>query len=137
MPLGGAREGGREAPAVPEGARPLPPAGRHLRPEQLRQGLPVLGDEGVDVDQAGQALRHALGHPGDDGAPVAVPDQEDVLEVLVDEDVHDVLDVGVQPDRRRGEVDPLAEAGEAHPEHLVPGLLEQRGERPPLPGPAE
>jgi hypothetical protein len=40
-----------------------------------------------------------------------VPDEHDVPEVLGLDHGHDVLDVGCEIDRGRGEVRPLAEAG--------------------------
>jgi hypothetical protein len=62
---------------------------------------------GVQIDQLPQPVGHPLGHARNDHSSVAVPSQNDVVQVLVREDVEDVLHVTVQgqcPSWRDGRV---------------------------------
>ncbi len=98
------------------------------------QALAVLRDEGVDVDAMRDALRDTVGHAGDHHAAVAVPDEDDVAELLEDEQVDDVLDVGVEPHVLGDQVAALAQPGERRPVGLVTAGTEPLGDV--APGPA-
>ena len=58
------------------------------------------------------ALGHAVHDAGDDHAAVAVAGEHDVVQVLEEDQVHHVVDVGLQVDVGAVEVHALAEAGE-------------------------
>jgi hypothetical protein len=62
--------------------------------------------------------------PGDDHPAVGEPEQDDVIEILVQHVVDDVFDVGRQPDLWTGEVNPLAETGERWRGDVVPGVAQ-------------
>ena len=64
-------------------------------------------------------LGDVLQRSGDHDPAVGEPEQHDVGEVLVEDLVDDVADVGGEVDLRAHEVDPLADAREARGEHLV------------------
>ena len=72
----------------------------------------VFGEEGIDVDDVGDAIGDAVGDAGDDHAAVAVADEDDVVKIFVKNDVDDVGDVRVEINVGRGEMDALALAGE-------------------------
>src|SRR5262249_40766450 len=55
------------------------------------------GNERVPVDEPADALRDAVGDPRDDHAAIAVADQDDVLEIVLDQIVDDGLDGLGQP----------------------------------------
>src|SRR5690606_33620091 len=67
-----------------------------------------------------QALGDAVHHPGDHHAAVAVTGEHHVVQVLEQDQVHHVLDVGVQVDLGTVEVLALAQAGERGAVHGVP-----------------
>ena len=58
----------------------------------------------------GDPLRHPVGDARHDHAPVAVPDEDDVVQILELEVTDDVFDVGVEIHGRGDEVRVLAEA---------------------------
>ena len=79
----------------------------------------VVGHEGVEVHEVADPLGDVLQRSGDHDPAVGEPEQHDVGEVLVEDLVDDVADVGGEVDLRAHEVDPLADAREARGEHLV------------------
>ncbi len=98
---------------------------RRGKPDQGERRLAVEGHERVEVDELGHAVRHLVESAGDHHAAVGVPEEDDVAVVLVQQVVHDVLDVSAQPDLGAREVGPLAEPGQARGEALVAGRMEQ------------
>jgi hypothetical protein len=62
--------------------------------------LAIRRGGGVQVDQLLEPFGDTVGDAGDHVAAVAVPDQDDVVEVLVEQHVDDILDVGVERDIR-------------------------------------
>src|SRR3990172_3806448 len=75
---------------------PLPPRGRAAAATEVVDRLPVARQEGVQVDEVGDALRHAVRRARDDHAAVAVADEDEVAQVLVLDDVDHVLDVSAE-----------------------------------------
>jgi hypothetical protein len=106
--------------------RPLLPARARLRRVHVEQARAVEGEERIEVDEAGQPIRRAVGDAGHHRAAVAVPEQHHVAQLLVEEDVHHVPDVGVQADLRRGQVGALPQPGQAQRVDLVPRRLQRR-----------
>jgi hypothetical protein len=76
-------------------------------------------DEGVKVDELGQGVRRAIGNAGDDAPAVTVANKDDVAQVLVEQDVDHVLDVGLEVDTSVTEVGSFAEASESSGENGV------------------
>ena len=72
----------------------------------------VFGQQSVNVDDALDAVGHAIGHAGDDHAAVAVADEDDVVQIFPEDDVDDVLNVRVEVNVRAAEVGMFAEPGE-------------------------
>ena len=60
----------------------------------------VVGHEGVDEHEVGDALTDVVEGAGDDEAAVGVADEHDLVEVLVEHGVDDVEDVRRQADVR-------------------------------------
>jgi hypothetical protein len=58
------------------------------------------------------ALRHAVHDAGDDHAAVAVAGEHDIVEILEEDEVDHIHDVGLEVDVGAVEVHPFAEAGE-------------------------
>ncbi|GAA1844885.1 hypothetical protein GCM10009836_25480 [Pseudonocardia ailaonensis] len=87
---------------------------------------------GVDEDQVGDAVRDAVGGRGDDHAGVAVSDEDDVGEVVVEDGGGDVLDVGAQVDVGAEQVRRVAVAGQGRGQDAVAVGPEQWDD--PLPG---
>jgi hypothetical protein len=72
----------RHAPAVALRLCPLPVRVAAFRPQQIEQRLPVLGDEGVEKDQAREAVGCLFRDPGDDHPAVAVAYQDHPGQIL-------------------------------------------------------
>ena len=66
--------------------------------------LAVVRDVRVEIDHAAETCRHHFGDTRDHHASIAVADEDDVLEILVEQDVDDVLDVSGQVDARPQQV---------------------------------
>ena len=61
--------------------------------------------ECIEIDELAQPVRHLFGSPGDDDAAGSVRDQDDIMEVFVPEDVHDIEDMGRQINVPAGEME--------------------------------
>ena len=105
-----------------------------LRRLQVEQALAVPRHEGVEIDQLRDALARPVGDAGRHHAAIAVPDQHDIAQVLHLEHADDIGDVGVEIDRRAGEMRALAEAGIGRRPQLMPGGAHQRAHLLPGPG---
>ena len=71
-----------------------------MRPGDVDERLAVHRVGGVEVDDLADPVGGAVGDTGDHHAAVAVADEDHVVQVLVEQQVHDVVDVGVEVDRR-------------------------------------
>ena len=69
---------------------------------------PYLWQEGVEIDDAGEPLHDERCQTSDHHPGVAVSDQNDVAQVLIEEQCADVLNVRLQVDGWRKEVLSLA-----------------------------
>jgi hypothetical protein len=65
------------------------------------------------------ARRNVLERAGDDEAAIGKPDQNDVAEILVEDVIDDVADVGAEAHQWAGMVNPFANAGQARRRHVV------------------
>jgi hypothetical protein len=101
--------------------------------QQIEQALPVPWHEGVEIDELPDALGRAVGNAGRHHAPVAVPDEGDVLERLELDHGQGVGDVRLEVDRGARMVRPLTEARVGRREHLVARGPEQRTHLLPRP----
>ena len=104
------------------------------RAGDVDERLPVLGVRGVEVHHAADAVGGAVRGAGDHHAPVAVPDQDHVVEILVVEHRHDVADVQIEVDVGTQQVGPLPEPAQRRRVHLVAGRSQEP--RHPLVAPA-
>jgi hypothetical protein len=66
---------------------------------RAEHALSVLQHRGIEIDELPDALGHTVGGACDRRAGERVADQDHVLEVLELQDIHDVLDEGVERDR--------------------------------------
>ncbi len=123
---------GRQTPAVPIFDRRAQ-SRRPIAREQIDHGLTVLRHESVQVDEPGDALRHAVGDSRGDHPAVAVADEHETLQPLEFDDLQQVLDMGIQVDRRIGQMLPLSEAGIGRGDQAVSGGRHQRMHLPPRP----
>jgi hypothetical protein len=65
---------------------------------EIEPALPVFGHEGVEIDHCRNAGRLAVGDAGRDEAAIAVPDQHDLGEVLMENGRGHVFDMRREPD---------------------------------------
>jgi len=72
----------------------------------------VFGDQGIEVDDVLDVVRHTVGHAGYHHATIGMADQDDVAEFLCREEVGDVQHVRADGDLLRQEVGTLTEAGQ-------------------------
>src|SRR5581483_5171592 len=79
------------------------------------------------------ACPHAVGDASNNNPAIAMADQNHIVEVFENQDVHHVLNVGAEADGWREEVRPLAEPGEGGSEDLMSGCTQQRGHLAPAP----
>ena len=68
---------------------------------EVEERLAVHRRDGVEEDEVADAVDRPVGGAGDHQAAVAVADEHDVVEVLVEEDVGDVGDVRLEVDVRQ------------------------------------
>ena len=102
---------------------------------QVGHGAVIVDREpGVHVDDAANAMRHALGDTGDDQAAIAVAHQDDLVQVLELEHVDDVLDVCVEAHVPTEEMAALAQSCQGRGHDVVASSAQVR--RHPLPAPA-
>ena len=132
-------EGGRGArrdgeTAAVGGLRDEP---RQVVGAKLEQAVAVGRHEGIEVDERRDALRHPVGDARHDDATIGVPHQDDVLEVLPQDHVADVGDVGVEIDLHVGEVRPLAQSRQRRRVDLMSGAAQQPGHAPIRPATLE
>jgi hypothetical protein len=99
--------------------------------------LAADGVRGVEVDEAGEAGRVAVGDAGDDHAAVAVADEHDLVQVLAREQLDDVLDVGLEGDAAGQQVGPVTAAGERGREDGVTCGLQAGAHPGPVPAARE
>lgn len=92
-----------------------------------------LRQERLDVDQAADAVAEFVSHSGNDHAAIAVPDQDDVGQLLPDDRVDDVGDVRCETDGRRGQMDAFAEPGQRDAIHTMAGSRQDGIDRVPIP----
>ena len=78
----------------------------------------------------GDAIGHVFQAPGDDDPAVGEPDQDDVVQVLVEDHVGDVGDVRGEAHLRARQVGSLADPGQARGEHDVTGGGEETADVP-------
>ena len=102
---------------------------------EIKKGLPISWYERIKVNQMGHALRKTIGHRGNHHPPIAVSNQHHSSEVFVFQYGRDVLHVGLQVNRRREEVRPLAQTSEGRCEDLMMGRAEERRYFLPTPAP--
>ena len=86
---------------------------------KIPPGLAIGRYEGVDVDKGRNPFRQPVGHAGDHHAGVAVAAQHDVLDLLEQQHIGHVLDMGVEVGPGGSEMRALAEAGQTRREDVV------------------
>src|SRR5882724_8100406 len=104
-----------------------------FRHDVIESALAVLGHEGVEVDQAPDALGTALRRAGHHHPAVAVAEEHHVAQILHLHERYHVLDLNAEIDVGAREVGALAHAGEGRREHLVAGAPQDRAYCAPLP----
>jgi len=114
-----------------EAARDLPIPGRDL--SGIHYAMDFLPQQNRRVSS--EPLGSALSSPCNDHAAIAVSHQDYLMEVLVLEHAHYVLDVSIQIDRGVAQVGPLTEPGERGRENTVSCCLQQRCDPTPAPSP--
>src|SRR2546427_763129 len=82
--------------------------------------LCVRREKSVDEDNRCDRRQHLLGDARDDATRIGMADQDDVLQVLEFDHVHDVGDVRVQIDAGGEKMNALAQACERRRVDLVP-----------------
>jgi hypothetical protein len=102
------------------------PARALLRGERVERALAVAGQQGVEVDEPGEQGRRAVGDGGHHHAAVAVPEQHRLVQVLVLQHIHHVLDVGLKVEVGTRQVAALAQAGQGQRVDLVPRPLQRQ-----------
>ena len=101
--------------------------------EQVVEGHAVIGHGGIEEDHVPNPFGDAIHHASDDHATVAVAGQHDVMQILEEDEVHHIVDVGFEIDVGTGEMDAFAEAGEGGAVDGVAISLEEVGRGLPFP----
>jgi hypothetical protein len=97
--------------------------------------LTVFRHEGIQVHDLSDVLWRAIGGAGYHDAGRAVPDEDDLVQILVFQNVDDVVDVDVEADSCGSEMAPFAEPRQCGREYKVSVLPEQRHHLLPEPAP--
>ena len=79
--------------------------------QQVEQAVAVVGREGVEIDELGDARARAVGDAGRDHAAIGMADQIDVAQVLEFQHAEDIGDVGLEIDVGPRQMGALAEPG--------------------------
>jgi hypothetical protein len=93
----------------------------------------VLGNEGIEIDQRANPVRHPVGDVAHDGPAVGSSDQDDVAQVLPNHEIGNIRDMGVEADVAAQEVGAFSEACQRRREHLVPRGRQQATHAGPAP----
>ena len=75
---------------------------------QIDGRLPVVRQEGIEIHQMREALGNALRHRSDERPAIAVPEEDHLTQILIDEDIDDVGDMRFQVDEWMGLMGALA-----------------------------
>ena len=95
--------------------------------------LAALQHDRVEVHQVRQPFRDPIGHARDRDAAEAVAHQDHVVQLLGLDDLHQVLDEGIDGDAAGQQVGAVAHAGIAGRVHPVACRRQALGHRPPAP----
>src|SRR5580765_2603486 len=106
---------------------------RALGHDVVECALAVLGNEGVEENEAADALGGALGDAGHHHPSVAVADEHHLAQVLHLEEPDDILHVHVEVDVGAREVRALAKPGEGGPEYIVTSVPQDGCDKAPFP----
>ena len=85
---------------------------RTLGRQQAEQGLSVLRHEGVEIDERGNFLRHAVGDAGDHHAAIGIADKNDIGQICVVDNTNHVLNMRVEIDLTAEEVLARSDTGQ-------------------------
>src|SRR5689334_4079115 len=96
----------------------------------------MTGDERIEIDEVRDAVGDMLERARDDEAAIGESDQHDLVQILVEDVVHDVADMRAEADLRAGEMNALADAGQAGARHFVSRGAEQGPHMPKAVGAA-
>ena len=105
----------------------------HLRGDKIERRLAILGHEGVEENEGGDAILHGLRHQRDHHARIGMTDEADVAQLLETNQIADILHMGIEGDRCAHEMLALAKAGEGGREDPVAGGGQSVSHAPPAP----
>lgn len=71
----------------------------------------VLGNEGVEIHQRPQPLRHAVGDVANDETGIRMTDEHDVPQLFPDQEIGDVIDMHLDTEATIEQVRALAQTG--------------------------
>jgi hypothetical protein len=91
------RRARRDLPAIAVGHSQFPVALAVIW-QVVEKGFAVVGNEGVEIDQRANPVRHPVGDVAHDDTAVGVSDQDDVAQVLPDREIGDIRDMGAEVD---------------------------------------
>jgi len=106
---------------------------RAPRRHEVDQGIAVLWNKGIQVDEGCNSVGQCIGDAGDHHAAVGVADQNNVRQPFFLDDIHDIGDVGVEIDARTHQMDALAQPSQCRRIGFVAGLAQLLGDRTPVP----
>src|SRR6516164_10950177 len=106
--------------------------------QQAEQGLSVLRHEGVEIDERGNFLRHAIGDAADYHTAIGMADQNDLGQILVLDNADHVLNMCVEIDLTAKEVLARADTGQRRSIDFMSRVAQPWRQFPPnhAPGPA-
>ena len=77
----------------------------------------VLGNEGVEIHQRSQPSRHAVGDVANDKTGIRMTDEHDVPQLFPDQEIGDVIDMGLHTEAKVEQMRALAQTGKRGGEH--------------------
>src|SRR6476660_5387807 len=83
----------RNSPAIAMGESQFPVA-LAVVGQVVEKGFAVFGNEGVEVDERANPVRHPVGDVAYDDTSVGMSDQDDVAQVLPNHEIGDIGDMG-------------------------------------------
>ena len=90
---------GGDLPAIAVGHSQFPVALAVIW-QVVEKGFAVVGNEGVEIDQRANPVRHPVGDVAHDDTAIGVSDQDDVAQVLPDQEIGDICDMGAEVESR-------------------------------------
>src|SRR5262249_46492475 len=99
--------------------------------QQAQTGLSILRHEGVEIDERGNFIRHAVGYATDHHAAIGIADENDIRQIRVVDTADHILNMWVEIDLPAEEVLAGADTGQGRSVYVMTRLAQPWRQFPP------